>query len=96
MHYQKKPIIVEAEQLTWENWDAVCALIPNVYFLGGVYRNEDETAVNGSTNLVGVKIRTGDGNECLVKRGDYVVIDSKGFPYPCNKEIFESGHELIK
>lgn len=96
MRYQKKPIIVEAVQMTWDNWEEVCSLIPKGCFLGGVYLNEDETVNNSSTNLVGVKVRTVDGNECLVKQGDYVVIDSKGFPYPCNKEIFESGHELIK
>lgn len=95
MKYRKKPIIVEAVQLTWENWNEICSFVPPGCFLGGVWLTEEGQATNNTTNLVGLKIKTIEGNEVLVKQGDYVVIDSKGFPYPCNKEIFETNHERL-
>lgn len=37
--------------------------------------------------------KTIDGNVAAGKAGDYLVLDAKGFPYPCQREIFEGTHE---
>lgn len=36
---------------------------------------------------------TVDGNFVTGQPGDYLVLDAKGFPYPCNGEIFERTHD---
>lgn len=40
-------------------------------------------------------VTTVDGNVVVIPAGAYKVIDSKGYPYPCDAEIFESGHERL-
>lgn len=96
MKYIKRSVQVEAIQLTWENWSDVCNLVPRQYFVGGVYLNEKlEMRGEGSHDHIGLLVKTIDGNEVLIKEGDYVVIDAKGAPYPCDKEIFEMNHEPV-
>jgi hypothetical protein len=41
-------------------------------------------------------VTTVDGNTVTIPAGAYRVIDGKGFPYPCDAEIFESTHELVE
>lgn len=38
---------------------------------------------------------TVDGNFVTAPAGSYCVIDQKGFPYPCDSEIFEGGHKAV-
>lgn len=40
-------------------------------------------------------VTTVDGNVVTIPAGAYMVIDSKGFPYPCDAEIFEQNHETL-
>ena len=41
-------------------------------------------------------VTTVDGNTVTIPAGAYEVIDIKGFPYPCDAEIFEANHDLIE
>lgn len=41
-------------------------------------------------------VTTVDGNVVTIPAGAYKVIDAKGFPYPCDAEIFEANHEPVE
>lgn len=89
MKYRKKPIIVEAFKLDQEKLDDsplredaldIVRRYPLAFQRFMIYDD-------------GWLIRTVDGNEVTVPWGAYVVIDSKGYAYPCDAEIFEANHE---
>lgn len=44
---------------------------------------------------VPLEVVTVDGNRVTIPAGAYHVLDSKGFPYPCDAEIFEAGHDPV-
>lgn len=43
----------------------------------------------------GWSVVTIDRNRVTVPYGAYVVIDSKGYAYPCDAEIFEANHTAV-
>jgi len=94
--YRKKPIEVEAVQNDGQ-WSTIMEWIEGmVYPEQGLLipfgtRPRITRNKNGTLNIVTV-----DGNEVVCPVGAYVVIDSKGFPYPCDAEVFENAHERIK
>jgi hypothetical protein len=95
MRYRKKPIEVDAVKLP----------MPDVIHsergraaTDSILRFVDAHAKAFRDFLVtpkGWQITTVDGNNVVVPWGAYVVIDSKGFPYPCDAEIFEANHEEV-
>lgn len=51
----------------------------------------DDPAPTGVLEVVTI-----DGNQVPVPVGHYVVLDTKGFPYPCDPEIFKSTNRSIR
>jgi hypothetical protein len=45
---------------------------------------------------VAEEVTTVDGNVVTIPAGAYKVVDAKGFPYPCDAEIFEATHEVVE
>lgn len=90
--YRKKPVVVEAVQLTWETWGELCD------FLGGIvsesnpgrYENNDPT-----TQRIELTIPTLEGDH-LARHGDYIIKGIKGEFYPCKPDIFEATYELVE
>lgn len=80
--YRKKPVVVQAVKL-----DGSHSSYEEAYWLAGDHILE-RTALHGE-----MWVRTVDGNEVRVDVGKYLVLDGKGFPYPCDAELFEAGHE---
>ena len=83
--YRKKPVVVEAIQLTRENAHAVAG------FLG----LDDREPIGKSEFSRGIVICTLEGN-MLVSFGDYVIKGVKGEVYPCKPDIFAETYELIE
>jgi hypothetical protein len=77
--YRKKPVVIEAIQLTEENVDLL------VEFCDGKIK---------SHFLVGVVIETLEG-DMLANKGDYIIKGVKGEFYPCKPDIFEMTYESI-
>lgn len=79
--YKKKPVVIEAIQLTPENHDDAMEFSKDLYF------NEDDGHIN---NYV-VKTLEGDmvGNV-----GDFLIKGVNGEFYPCKPDIFEKTYEL--
>jgi hypothetical protein len=106
MRYRKRPVEVEAVQLTWQTWSEVCDLLgepPWPEGMHGVYVRPDDTWVEPWTGApgdmrIGLLIPTLEGTMLAVE-GDYVIREP--FPtadrqfYPCKPDIFEATYEPV-
>lgn len=96
MKYRKKPVVIEAVQLTWPNWNEVCEFITNDFFGGGVYLDEGGKALpdNATSDRLGLKIKTLEG-EMLAAENDWIIKGVNGEFYPCKPDIFEKTYEPV-
>ena len=78
--YRKKPVVIEAIQLTEDNIDAL------IKFCGEKIKSHP---------LTGVVIETLEGN-MLASKGDYIIKGVKGEFYPCKPDIFEATYDAIE
>lgn len=93
--YRKKPVVIEAVQLRWDNWDEMCAFAgvgPEPSQPRGCYVDADGNATENATNTIGMLIPTLEGT-MLAKQGDYVIRGVKGELYPCKPDIFAATYE---
>ncbi|MBC1982787.1 hypothetical protein [Listeria booriae] len=96
MKYRKKPVVVEAVQLTWENWNEVCEFVTLPWGPDGVRGcHSDKGVVSDSGERIGLIIPTLEG-EMKAVQGDYIVRGVQGEFYPCKPKIFESTYELVE
>lgn len=99
MYYRKKPVIIQAFQMTeerrrdnseWPNWlhEAWCKDHDE---LGALYPSEFPDS--DGTDLL--RISTLEGNQ-LVSWDDYIIRGIQGEIYPCKPDIFEQTYEEVK
>ena len=81
--FRKKPVIIEAIQLTKDN--AVEALS---------FCNNDGNIVASNEDETGISISTLEGT-MLANIGDYIIKGVKGEFYPCKADIFEQTYEEV-
>ncbi len=77
MKFRKKPVVIEAVQLTPETVDEAIA------FCGGSIKSHPMT---------GVVIETLEG-DMLASNGDWIIKGIKGEFYPCKPDIFEATYD---
>ena len=95
MKARKKPVIVEVEQLTWENWGNVCDFITLPWGDDGVHGVYADDGVPSDTGeRIGLIIPTLEGNMLAVEN-DYIIKGVNGEFYPCKPDIFEKTYEII-
>ena len=82
--YKKKPIAIEALQLTWENWVDMCDFCKGYTIVDAIIEKEE----------MQITIATLEG-EMLAKQFDYIVKGTEGEVYPVKKEIFEKIYEEV-
>jgi hypothetical protein len=87
MKFRKKPIVIDAIQLTWDNWNKVCEFVSEEYFGGGFNPDND-------IDKVGLKIKTLEGTMDAVQN-DWIIKGVNGEFYPCKPDIFEKTYELL-
>lgn len=95
--YRKKPVVIEAEQLTWENWSTIAEFITPEYFDHGVYLDDETFEVlpeDKTSNTIGVIIKTLEGSH-LARQGDFIIKGVNGEFYPCKPDIFEKTYERV-
>lgn len=81
--FRKKPVVIEAIQLTKENVVDVLTFCNNA---GNITAsNEDE---------MGISILTLEGT-MTANTGDYIIKGVKGEFYPCKPDIFEQTYEEV-
>jgi len=86
MKYRKKPVVIEARQLTNESRSDIYAWVSST---GRVKRVWD---VGDMKHMV---IDTLEG-EHIAKVGDYIIKGVKGEFYPCKPDIFEMTYEAVE
>ena len=100
--FRKKPVVIEAVQLTWANWTAICDFVPKPIFIRGVWLDnsgamlpEFHTNVCAPGNAaLGLLIDTLEG-VMLARGDDWIIKGVKGEFYACKPDIFEATHEPV-
>ncbi len=98
--YRKKPVVIEAVQLRWDNWSEMCdhAKVgrladgkPEGCFVGS-----DGTALpdGQASEEIGLLIPTLEG-VMLGRQGDWIIRGIRGELYPCKPDIFEATYEPV-
>jgi hypothetical protein len=96
MKYRKKPVIIEAIQLTWSNWNDVCDFVGEFKSgTTGCYVGQDGKETSDTNGRLGLKIATLEG-VMLAIEGDWIIRGVKGELYPCKPDIFEATYEAVK
>jgi hypothetical protein len=90
--FRKKPVVVEAVQLTWGNWNEICAFVPDSAFAGGCYVGPDGTETADTNGRIGLKLFTLEGT-MLAVQDDWIIRGVKGEFYPCKPDIFAATYE---
>jgi hypothetical protein len=100
--FRKKPVVIEAVQLTRGNWNEV------VDFLGESFKDHNPRGAwniprNKASDMCGeegiaisLRVKTTHGEIAIVRHGDWIIPDSKpGTFYPCKPDIFEKTYEPV-
>lgn len=87
MKYRKKPVVIEAMQLTRRYFDVV------MEFIGKDNLSEYSTG-EFSEDSCYLAIKTLEGT-MTANEGDWVIKGIKGEFYPCKPDIFEATYEAV-
>jgi hypothetical protein len=95
--FRKKPVVIDAVQLSWGNWEEICDFVDKAAFGGGVFLDDETFEVlpeDRYSHTMGMIIHTLEGDH-LARQGDYIIKGVKGEFYPCKPDIFEQTYELV-
>ena len=101
--FRKKPVVIEAVQLCWAQWDAVCAL------LGDALSIENPTGAwnihagmasdicgERGPDYIALNVRTAHGEIAIVRHGDWIIPEkTPGRFYPCKPDVFRDTYEPV-
>ena len=99
--YRKRPLVIEAVQLSWRTWDDVCNLIEahggNAFVAYFISDDEvSDTCGEPGPRYIALPVVTSHGDQAIVRHGDWIIPDSKpGTFYPCKPDIFEATYEAV-
>jgi hypothetical protein len=100
--FRKKPVVIEAVQLTWDNWIAICDFVPKPWFVRGVWVDENSNAIEGNESRfldnnkdLGLIMRTLESQEFLARGNDWIIKGVNGEFYPCKPDIFAATYEAV-
>ena len=95
--FRKKPIVIDAVQLLWENWSEICDFAgvgSGSHQPSGCYIDKDGNKTEDTTDIIGLEIPTLEG-VMLAKQGDWIIKGVSGELYPCKPDIFEKTYEKV-
>lgn len=97
MKYRKKPVEIEAERLTAENWHNVLQLFGAELTETGWRLNLTHASPLGDIHydngqISALEIHTLEGT-MLASYGDYIIKGVRGEYYPCRADIFRETYE---
>ncbi len=95
--FKKKPVVIEAVQLTWGNWNEMCNFLDGIISESNPGRDvatfSDRCGEQGPT-YIELTIPTLEGDH-VAKHGDWIIKGVKGEFYPCKPDIFEETYEKV-
>jgi hypothetical protein len=92
MKFRKKPVVIEAVQLRWDNWGEMCDFAGVGKLSDG--KPEGVQSEHGD-GLIRMAIPTLEGVMMAVQN-DWVIRGVKGELYPCKPDIFEATYEAVE
>ncbi len=104
MKYRKKPVVIEAVQLTWANWSEICDFVDVGYLADGKPQGTwidenglptDDPQAHRDTDTLGLLIPTLEGL-MIARENDYIIRGVQGELYPCKPDIFEATYEVVE
>ncbi len=96
--FRKKPVVIEAVQLRWTQWNEVCDLLGSIISPANPARNVEtysDTCGEVGPSYIELTIPTLEGNH-IAKHGDWIIRGVKGELYPCKPYIFEATYEAAE
>lgn len=84
MKFRKKPVIIDAEQLTEETFQLCCEFV-----------GEENIADGTIFDACVIGIRTLEGN-MIARKQDWIIKGVKGEFYPCKPDIFEKTYDKVE
>ena len=94
MKYRKKPVVIEARQLTDENYVEIHDWVYDVDS-SSMYDAVIGAILSEKRKYNGLPIPTLEG-KMVASIGDYVIKGIKGEFYPCKPDIFENTYEKVE
>ena len=98
MKFRKKPVVIEAIQLLWENWGDICEFVgvgkAEEGFPSGCYVGEDGCQTTDCSGYLGLTIPTLEG-VMVARERDWIIRGVAGEFYPCKPDIFEATYEPV-
>lgn len=91
--YRKKPVVIEAVQLTKDNFEEVENFLGYENHLLRHYQNEHDFLAK--KNPQGIFIKTLDG-DMLARVNDFIIKGVNGEFYPCKPDIFEKTYDKVE
>ena len=98
--YRKKPVVIDAVQLTWGTWGEACD------FLGDVISPENparyctepsDTCGEVGPEYIELTVTTVHGESAIVRHGDWIIPEPMpGRFYPCKPDIFAATYEAVE
>ena len=102
MKFRKRPVVIEAVQLRWENWSEICELAGVGKLIDGkpegcfIDPNTRLPLSDGrGSEILGINIPTLEGLMVGIE-GDWIIKGIKGEIYPCKDDIFKATYELVE
>ncbi len=96
--FRKRPVEIEAVQLSWKTWGDVCAFVGSVISPENPARNVDTfTDTCGEVGpYIELTVRTIHGEEAIVRHGDWIIPEPQaGRFYPCKPDIFAATYDAV-
>jgi hypothetical protein len=95
MKFRKRPVVIEAEQLTWPNWERICDFVPKPWFVRGCFVKPDGTPYpdDKSGERMGLILRTLESQEFVAQQDDWIIRGVAGEFYACKPDVFERTYE---
>jgi hypothetical protein len=97
LKYRPKPVTTNAWQFTGTNWDEIRWVVGSHYVDVDAERHNfipvEEQWVDIPEGIIALVWVAPSHQWAGVKTGDYIVEDSEGDFYPCDRQIFEKKYE---
>lgn len=99
MKFRKKPLVIEALQLRWDNWSEMCDFAEVGKLADGkpegCYVSAEGSVSEATwTEEIGLRIPTLEGPE-LARQNDWIIRGIAGKLRPCKPDIFEQTYEPV-
>jgi len=98
--FRKKPVVIEAVQLRWLNWNEVCDFLGDVIGPHNPGRTSEQYSDTcgeraDASGWIELTIPTLEG-EHIARHGDWIIRGVKGEFYPCKPDIFAATYEAVE